>query len=340
MAYIQTQGLTHGGCLNDAVIQFNIPLSHWLDLSTGINPNPWPVPLIPPRVWSRLPENNDGLELAASRYYGVANLLAVAGSQSAIQSIPRLFQASGLRVRRVGVLHPSYNEHAHAWRTAGHKVILLTAAEIDHEISDLDVLVLVNPNNPTGELFNKTQLLEWHNKLQFRNGTLIIDEAFMDALPHCSLIEASKLRGLIVLRSLGKFFGMAGIRLGFVFAENVVLQQLGKMLGPWPIATPSRWVATQALMDTDWQNKTCVHLAKTSKRLNTLLCDGGLMPTGGTHFFQWLVNEDAKGIYQKLAEQGILIRLFTQPRSLRFGMPGTEQEWTRLASAIQQLELK
>ncbi|HHL20261.1 MAG TPA: aminotransferase class I/II-fold pyridoxal phosphate-dependent enzyme, partial [Aliiroseovarius sp.] len=220
--------LEHGGRLRLAARRYGIPLADWLDLSTGLNPRAWPVPAIPARAWSRLPEEDDDLARLAQEYYGAADCLPVAGSQAAIQALPLLHAAGG---RRIGMLAPAYAEHAHAWRRAGFEVLPLAAEAIEAAIEGLDHLLLVNPNNPTGQRFDAAQLLGWHRRLAARGGSLIVDEAFMDVTPADSLAVHSHLPGLIVLRSLGKFFGLAGARVGFVLAEPGLLRRLADWLG-------------------------------------------------------------------------------------------------------------
>ncbi len=328
--------LPHGGRLRAAAARYDIPLSDWLDLSTGINPRGWPVPPLPPSVWTRLPEEDDGLMDAAAQYYGTPTLLPVAGSQAAIQALPGLRPAG-----RIGVLHPGYAEHAQAWRRAGHHVIPLAASQIDRQLAQLDVLVLIHPNNPGGERFSRDQLLAWHGQLAGRGGWLLVDEAFMDTTPQHSLAVSSPRPGLIILRSLGKFFGLAGARVGFVLAEQDLLQRLLAQLGPWTLAHPSRQVATLALADLAWQQAARRQLSEDGVRLQTLLCRHGLVPNGGCALFQWVVTDDAPRLHQALARQGILTRLFeaggnlpAPPPSLRFGLPVGEPQWQRLDQAL------
>ncbi len=321
--------LEHGGKLRMAATRYNIPLEKWLDLSTGINPNGWAGGMPPRSSWLRLPEDEDGLCEAACHYYGTHDLLPVAGSQAAIQTLP------GLRAPcRVAVLAPSYNEHAYAWRRAEHHVNLITAEALSTRIDNHDVVVIVNPNNPTGIRFAPETLLYWHEKLASRGGWLVVDEAFMDATPKDSLAQYSNRPGLIVLRSLGKFFGLAGARVGFVLAETRLLKQLHETLGPWSVNAPARWVATAALQDFEWQKKACLQQKKDSVRLKALLSDFGLVPAGGCTLFQWVRTEKAAEVQALLAEQGVLIRLFDEPSSLRFGLPGKELEWQKLTAAL------
>lgn len=321
--------LEHGGNLRQAAGEYGIPIEAWLDLSTGINPQGWPVPALPPLTWARLPEDDDGLEQVAREYYDTEFLLPVAGSQAAIKVLPQLRAPCN-----VGVIRPGYAEHAHAWRRAGHRVFQVEADEIDRYFSQLEVLLLINPNNPTGARFTTDQLLDWHQTLAARGGWLLVDEAFMDATPRQSLAPHSPQPGLILLRSLGKFFGLAGVRVGFVIAEPMLLDRLQSQLGPWTVATPSRWVAAQALADTRWQHLTCRQLAAAHTRLAQCLEQYGLQLAGGCALFQWVCTPDAVDIHRALAQQGILTRLFKEPPSLRIGLPGSPSEWRRLAAAL------
>ncbi|MDO9625621.1 MAG: threonine-phosphate decarboxylase CobD [Pseudomonas sp.] len=323
-------GLEHGGRLRAASQRYGIALADWLDLSTGIAPYGWPLPLIPATAWTRLPEQNDGLEIAARDYYGVANLLPVAGSQAAIQALPRL-----LRNARVGIVSPAYAEHAAAWQREGHRVLELSEAGVNRALERLDVLLLINPNNPTGRCFAPAQLLSWHARLAERGGWLVVDEAFIDCTPAHSLAAFSERPGLIVLRSFGKFFGMAGIRLGFVLAQPALLEQLAELLGPWTVSGPSRVVAMALLQDHAGQQVQRQRLHGDSERLAALLCANGLAPTGGCALFQWLVAAQAALLHEFLAGNGILTRLFASPVSLRFGLPPDESGWQRLEQALQ-----
>jgi cobalamin biosynthetic protein CobC len=201
-------------------------------------------------------------------------------------------------------------------------------------IDAIDVLVLVHPNNPTGTIYTRSDLLDWHERLAARGGWLVVDEAFIDATPAASLAGDCPRRGLLVLRSLGKFFGLAGARVGFVLAEPALLEALDQRLGPWTVSAPSRWVARTALADTSWQQLARPALQASSIRLADLLRRRGLSPAGGSALFQWVVLADAARWHERLARQGILTRLFTEPASLRFGLPRDETDWARLETAL------
>jgi len=321
--------LEHGGRLRQAARRYGIVPADWLDLSTGINPNGWPVPPLSATAWSCLPENDDGLEAAARTYYGTEALLPVAGSQAAIQALPLLRGACC-----VGVLAPGYAEHAHAWRRAGHATRPLAAGDVDDAVAQVDVLVLVHPNNPTGACFTLPQLLGWHARLAARDGWLVVDEAFLDATPDASLAPFCPRPGLIVLRSLGKFFGLAGARVGFVLAPPELLQRLDEQLGPWAVSGPARAVASLALEDHAWQTLTRARLMHDAQRLCELLRAYGLTPAGGSRLFQWVVTPQAAAIHDRLARQGVLVRLYAEPVSLRIGLPANDTQWQRLHAAL------
>ncbi len=325
--------IQHGGRILAAVEKYGIAKEDWLDLSTGLNPNGWTVAAVPDAIWQSLPEECDGLESAACKYYGCATCLPVAGSQVAIQTLPTLRSFS-----KVAVISPTYAEHEYNWKQAGHDVIQLSVDNVEEHIEQLDVLVVINPNNPTGKIISINKLLSWHQQLSGKGGWLIVDEAFMDVTPEKSLVASGIKPGLIVLRSMGKFFGLAGIRCGFVISDKELLQRMSERLGPWSLTGPTRYIARQALCDQKWQIKSHEILIKSGLRLNKVLNEHGLVPAGGTALFQWLKHPQAKEIYEACAKQGILLRYFekttTSKPSLRFGLPANKEQWQKLSDVL------
>lgn len=320
--------LEHGGNLQQAAQQYGRPLADWLDLSTGINPQHYPIPDLPSYLFQRLPPVHDGLIEAALAYYGCAHLLPCAGSQAALQALPTL--RAPCRVAMPGIM---YQEHAHAWQRAGHEVHFFEHSP-DHDLLEkTDVLLVCNPNNPTGQLYPVDVLLDWHAQLAARGGWLVVDEAFMDTTPHLSLACHTGQAGLWVLRSLGKFFGLAGLRVGFLLGEPQALSQVESLLGPWTVAGPSRHIATLALEDNPWQREMREHLPAQSAQLSLLLNQHGLNPTGGTALFQYMPHPQSHLLQQALAKQGVWTRYFDSPQALRFGLPPT-QDWDRLDHAL------
>lgn len=315
--------------MRKAAIQYGIAQEDWLDLSSGLAPWPWPIPEIALRAWARLPETDDGLEQAACDYYGVSHALPVPGSQAAIQLLPRLRRAG-----KVGVLSPCYAEHAEAWRRAGYIVREVLEQEVDFFLDSLDVLVVVNPNNPTGLSLAPRRLLDWHARLAQRGGWLIVDEAFMDNTPQLSVAGQSHQVGLIVLRSFGKFFGLAGVRLGFVLAERKLLKLLAEQVGPWAVSGPTRELGQICLKDTAGHARQRLRCEEASQRLSALLEQYNLHPQGKCALFLWLITHRAEQLHEFMAQRGILLRLFAHDSSLRFGLPGTDADWVRLEQAL------
>lgn len=323
--------LNHGGNLRQAARQYGIPLEAWCDLSTGINPNHYPIPNIPINAWHRLPEDNDELIDVACAYYHCQSLLPTAGSQAAIQILPKLRPTCHIAMPK-----NMYQEHAHAWQTNGHLVTFFDTTPNADILATVDVLLLCNPNNPTGIRFSKDQLLAWHQQLSSRHAWLIVDEAFMDNTPQDSIASETHLECLFVLRSLGKFFGLAGARVGFLLAQTKMLALAQEIIGPWSIAGPSRYIATHALRNHAWQNETRKTLSTNMQQLKQLLQQNGLTPSGGTDLFQYVVTPQAITFHQKLAKQGIWVRLFNQIPALRLGLP-SDDHWNKLTKALEQI---
>ena len=321
--------LEHGGNLRDAALRFG--RDDWLDLSTGINPRWYPAPQLPDNAWHRLPEADPELARAAETYYRAPLMLPVAGTQAAIQALPRLRKPS-----RVAVTAPSYAEHAHHWSDHGHTLTQTPYAELDAAVAASDVVVIVNPNNPTGATVPKARLLEWTDHLAARGGWLVIDEAFGDTSEHNSVAAHSDRAGLIVLRSVGKFFGLAGIRLGFVAAHPDLLRGLADLLGPWTISGPAQHIAIAALRDKQWQAGTREQLDASGERLRQLLAAHGIA-SNGTPLFQWWSEARPEAFWQHMAERGIWVRLFKHAaRGIRLGLPPDEAGWNRLQKALNE----
>lgn len=324
--------LEHGGRVLAASRRWGRPAGEWLDLSTGISPWSWieESGFVPSAgAWRALPQDeDDGLEPAARAYYG-APALAVAGTQAAIPALPRL----RARRSRVGIAAPTYGEHAAQWQRAGHAVVSLDPARIEAQVGELDVLVVCNPNNPDGRRIPRQCLLDWHAALARRDGWLVVDEAYADAEPALGLAAHAHRRGLIVLRSLGKFFGLGGARVGFVLCDEALRSALRSALGPWSVAGPSREVALHALQDRAWQAHQCARLCDASARLALRLAAHGLAPSGGCALFQYVVDPGAADRAARLASQGVLVRRFSD-NALRFGLPGRETDWDRLGAAL------
>ena len=326
--------LEHGGRLREAARNSRIPLADWVDLSTGINPRGWPVPPLPPEVWQRLPEPDDGLEAAAAVYYGNPRLLPLPGSQAAIQALPQLFPPAA-----IACLSPVYTEHPAAWQGAGHKLRQLPAGNLQRALAAATPRILLcNPNHPTAHSLSREAVLEAAAQLGRRGGWLFVDEAFMDATPEHSVADqagSEAYPNLVVFRSLGKFFGLAGARVGFLLGQEGLLQALAEKLGPWPVSHPARWVATRALADRDWQARARQELAAASTRLTALLAPVAQETApAACPLFASLALANPKPLFNFLKERGILVRLFAEARLLRGGLRGSPAQWEKLEAAL------
>lgn len=319
--------LEHGGNLPAASRRFNIPLDQWMDLSTGISPWSWPVPALPQHVWQTLPYADEQLEIAAAGYYACdrAAILAVPGSQYALQYTPALLRTGAVAMPRRG-----YAEHRAAWQRAGHRIVEYADGEaLRHlvEAGAVDHALVINPNNPTGEVVAAQRLHLLHERLRERDGWLVVDEAFADVTPGISLASRCPAHGLIVYRSAGKFFGLAGLRLGFMLAPPSLLEQLHAAMPPWLLSHPARWIGAVALSDEAWQAQQRASLTQGAEQwLRDLRAAVPALAFTGTSLFVSGVGDAAycEALYQALGRRAVLVRLFESiegQRILRFGLP-------------------
>jgi cobalamin biosynthesis protein CobC len=328
--------LLHGGDLTAARRLFPAAPEPFIDLSTGINPNPYPLPQLPPELFARLPEAAAAALLAATaaQTYGApsaADVVAAPGTQILLPLVAGLVRAG-----RAAVMAPTYSEHSRAAMLAGHDV---TEVRELGAAADAALVVVTNPNNPDGRLFAKNDLLDLARHLQARGGLLVVDEAFMDVGPPGLSLAPEVARGnIVVLRSFGKFFGLAGLRLGFALAAPPLATRLSARLGPWPVSGPALDIGTKALADQDWNVTTRQRLVQATERLDAILKGAGLDIAGGTSLFRLVRTQTANEWFRRLGRTGILTRAFAEhPTWLRFGLPASEQEWLRLQIAMAAL---
>jgi cobalamin biosynthetic protein CobC len=321
----------HGGDLSKAAAQFGARSDGWIDLSTGINPRPWPVDAQMLEGLHQLPDaaRLDRLLVAAASAYGVDNTARIAaapGTQALIQWLPRLRP-----VGRVGVVSPTYGEHAAAWTLAGHDV-----SEIESlpDAADFDVVVVTRPNNPDGRTESRDDLGALAAALAPNDGLLVVDEAFADLDPAPSVAAHSD-GGMVALRSFGKFYGLPGVRLGFAVTDTGTAAAIGTALGPWPVSSLAADVGAAAFADTDWQGATRRWLAHAAIRLDAILTAAGIGIVGGTDLYRLAETGAASYLYEKLGRAGIYTRPFpNQARWLRFGLPGSDAHWNRLEQGL------
>jgi cobalamin biosynthetic protein CobC len=314
--------LAHGGDLGEVMRRFADAPRPWIDLSTGINPVPYPVPALLDAVWTRLPSRADEAALlaAAAARYGVrdpATIVAAPGTQALIQLLPRLVPRS-----TVAIVGPTYEEHEACWSRHGHAVKIVPSLE------DAEVVIAVNPNNPTGRLFPPADLAAV-------KGLLIVDESFIDFLPREMSLAGDLPPRTVVLRSFGKSYGLAGLRLGFAIASPDIAAQLRAELGPWAVSGPAIEIGRATLSDGAWLRTARDRVVADSARLNDFLREAGFEILGGTVLFRLARHAAAPAFVQRLAREGIHVRPFGYaPDRIRFGLPADDEAFRRLAKAL------
>jgi len=313
-----TAARDHGGALDAAIACHGGRRSDWTDLSTGINPVPYPVPKLSSHAWTDLPDSEAERELAetARRFWQIprgAGLLAVPGVSAAIARIPALLPPGRVRIDA-----PTYTEHAAAFMSAGWGINRKRAR----------AHVMVHPDNPTGVFWNIPEKGGDGHEL------CVIDESFCDATPDRTLVAMADRPGVLVLKSFGKFWGLAGLRLGFVIGDRALLERLRESLGPWPVSGPALAIGTRALGDLQWARETRLRLQNDVNRLDALLTGRGAVRVGGTSLFRLYEVDNATKWHDRLARRRVLSRIF--PYSLtwiRLGLP-TPDRWPELETAL------
>ena len=323
----------HGGDLGAARKLFAGAPEPFLDLSTGINPNPYPFAQLSATAFTELsqPETLAWLTAIAAEAYSApspAHVVAAPGSQ-----IVMTLLAGSIAPGRAMVLGPTYAEHARAAEVAGHGVAETRDLE---QLGGAALAMVVNPNNPDGRVVTRDALLAVVDRLRPHGGLLVVDEAFMETGPEAESLAGDPARGnLVVLRSFGKFYGLPGLRLSFALASPDLAQRLAAALGPWPVSGAALEIGAAVLADLAWRKTTRAALEVAARRLDALLGESGLKVIGGTSLFRLVQAPRAEALFRQLGEQGVLVRRFEgQPDWLRFGLPGGESDWHRLETAL------
>lgn len=316
----------HGGGLDAAIARFGGERSSWMDLSTGINPSPYPLPKLTCSSWAQLPDKTAHMRLleVARSFYNVGEgcgIVAANGTQALIELLPQVLDKGS-----VSIVSPTYGEHAHCWNKNGANV---------REVVDLDevesgVCVVVNPNNPDCRVHSLDALLSLCERVSW----LIVDEAFCDCMPEMSLVPRMP-ENAIVLKSFGKFFGLAGLRLGFAVCNREIGKVLLERIGPWAVSGPALEIGARALADQDWIGATRARLAQDAERLAKMLGDNGLEIADINPLFVYAKYRDSEAIYDHLAQRHILVRRFPdRPGVLRFGLCENISALDRLQRAL------
>lgn len=326
-----THDIPHGGDLGAIIQAYPNAPTPLIDLSTGISPWPYPCDAIPLDL-TALPSHADeqACRESMARYLGCApdTVTLMPGSQIGISLLPRVLPRS-----RIVIAGPTYEEHAHAWHSGGHDVTTLPL--LDAITAQADVLVLVNPNNPDGTLVAPAELERLRQRQAAKGGWLIIDEAFGDISPSASFASHAGADGLIILRSFGKFFGLAGVRLGALLSPHPLGRLIEQAIGPWAVSTQALRIGAMAYQDTVWINRIRDQHKSRMHELETLLRYAGLNLVGGTNLFCLAQHAHAHALFTHLARAGLYVRRFEKhPTWLRFGLPADMTSLARLKQAL------
>ncbi|MGE7369505.1 threonine-phosphate decarboxylase CobD [Neorhizobium sp. NPDC001467] len=334
---VTEQSIDHGGNLAKADARFPRAPKPWIDLSTGINPHAYPHSDIASTAFCRLPDPSalQSLKREAAAVYGAPRAENVAAAPGTQILLPLLVEAAfGGKVHpgaKAAILSPTYAEHARMARLAGFD---LTETANFEDLFAADLAVVVNPNNPDGRLIARAELLRLGAHMAAKGGLLVVDEAFMDVMPRGDSLAGDIGPGLAVLRSFGKFYGLAGLRLGFALTSSADVCRIEARLGPWAVSGPALEIATRALADLTWQETMKHALQADAARLDDMLTQAGLDLVGGTTLFRLVRNSNASGLFQQLGHAGILVRPFAErANELRFGLPSHEG-WERLQKSM------
>jgi cobalamin biosynthetic protein CobC len=331
----------HGGRLGAARAMYPRAPQPWIDLSTGINPESYPAPRARGITLNRLPDTAElsRLEAVAAAAFGVADpqrVVAAGGTEPALRLLPYV-----LRQRAAVVAGPTYGSHADGWERAGVPSRVVPDSELEDSLADRTAVVVVNPNNPDGRVISRDRLRQLHDAVAARGGVLVLDEAFAEVTPEASVADIAGSREaehLVVLRSFGKFYGLAGLRLGFVVGAAQITARVRGVIGDWPVSVDALAAGLAAYADREWAQRMREQLAGSARRLDGLLARHGFEVVGGTSLYRLVRAQDAPVRFERLAAAGILTRPFQHDASLlRFGLPGPPDEWHRLSDALARL---
>jgi threonine-phosphate decarboxylase len=332
----------HGGNIYAASRDLRCQPASMLDFSASINPlgmAPGAVQVVQAslELATHYPDPDCyELKQALGRFHGIDPECVCIGNGSTelIFLLPKT-----LALRRALIPGPTFSEYAAAMRAVGGEVsMLLAPPEEEFRIRlsqvaaalqrSLDCVWLCNPNNPTGQLWTKAQVLELWKKARRVGASLIVDEAFIDYCEADSVVsEATSRAGLLVLRSFTKFYGMPGLRVGYLVAEPTVIRRIEAMRLPWSVNNLAQVAAIASLNETSYAVRSRQLIIEERPRLAAALAGQGWVPCPSSANFLLVRLPSflkSAAVAAATRRQGVLIRDCES-------FEGMGQQWIRVA---------
>ena len=331
--------MQHGGNKTAAARAYGVEPSEMIDLSTGISPRPYPLDLGAFELSDliELPQAEDAEHLTqvmTSSWHipDSAKLALASGSGAIISLMPHLYQGDK---RHVYCPEPVYSEHVIAWQNAGYTIITYDAGAIpDVDWGRAAAILAVQPGNPMGHIAPPSDWLALMSDAAAHNVMVIFDEAFIDLAPQLSLIPHMGQKGQIVIRSFGKFYGLAGVRLGAAIGHPDDITALYHLMGPWAVSTMALRFGAAAIADHAWADDQRRWLSDRMTFLKEGLAARNVTIVGGTDLYLLIDVADAARLQDDLARQGFWTRIFdSNPRWMRLGLAHDDAIMARFLTA-------
>ena len=321
---------THGGNIAEFIERYHISQDKIIDFSANINPlglskKVKEVILKNVNTLVHYPEpTSSNLKKKLANFHNIKseNLLIGNGSVELIYLIPK-----ALPPKSAIIPIPSFSEYEFAVKLNGAKSIFVRLREKDDFaigmdkfekfIPRADLIFICNPNSPTGNLFPRGDMLYLIKLCKKYNTTIVVDETFIDFVENAENItmipEAIKKNNLLILRSLTKFFALAGLRLGYAIGRKDTISKLAQFQHPWAVNSLAQTAAKTAIGDYDYIKKSRQFVFKERaflrKRLKAIKGLRVYPPT--SNFILCKLTDrkiNAEMLSKKLAHQGLIIR--------------------------------
>lgn len=351
----------HGGNIADAVNRYGIRERDIVDFSSNISPlGPSSAAIRSAKkalaYGDRYPDQSlSELRRTIARYFGIKpeHIVCGNGSTALIHLVPQIY-----RPKRVLIPVPTFTEYAAAALKAGAEVVPYQLKEKDgfrvdpiemaFAFKGIDMAFLCNPNNPTGRVVQKNEMMEIVQYALQEKVTLVVDEAFMDFVESETIVkDAVQTSHVICIRAFSKFFGMPGLRVGYAVCGEEIASVLNAGSEPWPVNIPAQFAAIAALNDWGHIKRTLKIVTRERERLLAelrILPGVEPFPCAANFILIKFTTADGRSLTQALGLRGILVRdCSTIPgldnRFIRVAVR-TRSENARLLTAIRDILMR